>query len=192
MVRPVNRSGSETRAEAVRVAVALFTSQGYEATSLRQIAEELGISKASLYYHFASKEDIVRSGLAARGDEAGELLGWVREQEPAPDLLERAVLRWVDTTSVDKLRGIRFVLANPALLRTLSRDAGGDIRDGLEAVVELLTGPGADQERLLLIRMAFLSINSAVAAAAGTSSTDEEIVAAARQLAMAVLARLDD
>lgn len=176
----------------MRVAVALFTSQGYEATSLRQIAEELGISKASLYYHFASKEDIVRSGLAARGDEAGELLGWVREQEPAPDLLERAVLRWVDTTSVDKLRGIRFVLANPALLRTLSRDAGGDIRDGLEAVVELLTGPGADQERLLLIRMAFLSINSAVAAAAGTSSTDEEIVAAARQLAMAVLARLDD
>jgi AcrR family transcriptional regulator len=33
--------------------------QGYDGTSLRQIAEQLGVTKAALYYHFQSKEDIL-------------------------------------------------------------------------------------------------------------------------------------
>jgi AcrR family transcriptional regulator len=38
------RSGSQTKEHAQRVATALFISQGFEATSLREIAEQLGIS----------------------------------------------------------------------------------------------------------------------------------------------------
>jgi AcrR family transcriptional regulator len=186
------RTGSETKAEAQRIALSLFISKGYEATSLREIAEQLGISKASLYYHFASKEDIVKSGLAARGAEAAELLAWVQTQQPGPELLERTVLRWVETTSVDKLRGIRFVNANPVVLRNISANAGSGIRDGLEAVVDLVAGADASPTRLLLVRMAFLSINSAVSAANGTASTDEEIVAAAKEMALAILGRLRD
>ncbi len=33
--------------------------QGYDKTSLREIAERLGFSKAAIYYHFASKADIL-------------------------------------------------------------------------------------------------------------------------------------
>ena len=43
------------------MALELFAEQGYEKTSLREIAERLGVTKAALYYHFKSKEDIVRS-----------------------------------------------------------------------------------------------------------------------------------
>ena len=43
------------------VALELFTEQGYEATSLREIAERLGVTKAALYYHFKTKDDIVTS-----------------------------------------------------------------------------------------------------------------------------------
>ena len=54
------------RAQAARgphpgVALKLFTEQGYEATSLREIAEALGVTKAALYYHFRTKDDIVTS-----------------------------------------------------------------------------------------------------------------------------------
>ncbi|MGO4695934.1 TetR/AcrR family transcriptional regulator [Paenibacillus sp. 2TAB26] len=186
----VKRTGSETKAEAQRVALELFTAKGFEATSLREIAEQLGISKAALYYHFKSKNDIVNSMMSSRGDEAAELLAWAVSQEPSPDLLERTVLRWVDSTSVDKLRGIRFVNANPNLMRSVVSNPGGQIRDSLGAVAELVAGKDADPTRKLLVRMAFLSINSALMAASGTERTDEEIVAAAREMALALLNRL--
>jgi AcrR family transcriptional regulator len=48
-----------TRERILDIALELFTDQGYERTSLRQIAERLGFSKAAIYYHFASKEDIL-------------------------------------------------------------------------------------------------------------------------------------
>jgi AcrR family transcriptional regulator len=188
MSAPAKRTGSETKAEAQRVALALFTTKGFEATSLREIAEELGISKAALYYHFTSKEDIVKSMIEARVGEVTELLAWARRQEPGPDLMERTVLRWVDSTAVDKLRGIRFSNANPAVVQGFGAKVG--IRDGLAAVAEFLAGKDADPKRQLLLRMALFSLNLAVMAAAGTQRTDEEIVAAAREMALALLKRV--
>ena len=184
------RTGAETKAEAQRVALALFIAQGYEATSLRQIADELGINKASLYYHFKNKEEIVASALDDRGAEADELLRWARDQPRTPDLVERTVLRWVDSLSVEKLRGIRFITANPALMRTVAAGSGTRIRDHLGALADLLGGDGGDPVRLLLIRTALLSINAATAAAAGTTMTDDEIAAAAREISLGILARL--
>lgn len=184
------RSGAETRAEILRVALDLFTTQGYESTSLRQIADELGIQKASLYYHFAGKEEIVRAGFAARGSEAQDLLEWAESQPQAPDLLARCVLRWIDTYSVEKLRGIRFVNANPTVTRAIATDSSAVIRDPLEALVALVGDAARGVDRVL-IRMAFLSINAAAGAAA-VGTPDDEIVAAARRTSVAILAALDE
>ncbi len=49
----------ETRERILDVALELFNEQGYDKTSLREIAERLGVTKAALYYHFRSKEDIL-------------------------------------------------------------------------------------------------------------------------------------
>jgi AcrR family transcriptional regulator len=49
----------DTRERILDVALDLFTEQGYDKTSLREIAERLGFTKAALYYHFASKQDIL-------------------------------------------------------------------------------------------------------------------------------------
>jgi AcrR family transcriptional regulator len=48
-----------TRDRILDVALDLFTTQGFDGTSLRQIAERLDITKAALYYHFESKDDIL-------------------------------------------------------------------------------------------------------------------------------------
>ena len=48
-----------TRERILDVALDLFIQKGYTEASLREIAAELGFSKAALYYHFESKQDIL-------------------------------------------------------------------------------------------------------------------------------------
>jgi AcrR family transcriptional regulator len=49
----------QTRERILDIALELFVEKGYDKTSLREIAERLGFTKAALYYHFHSKEDIL-------------------------------------------------------------------------------------------------------------------------------------
>src|ERR1700744_2302399 len=58
---PMGRRGSApaTRERILEIALDLFSEQGYEKTSLRDIADRLGTTKAALYYHFERKEDIL-------------------------------------------------------------------------------------------------------------------------------------
>jgi AcrR family transcriptional regulator len=48
-----------TRAQILSCAARMFRTQGYAAVSLRNIAKGVGMTTGSLYYHFASKEEIV-------------------------------------------------------------------------------------------------------------------------------------
>ncbi len=48
-----------TKQEILEKALDLFSVQGYEATSISQIAEAVGIRKASMYSHFGSKQEIL-------------------------------------------------------------------------------------------------------------------------------------
>jgi AcrR family transcriptional regulator len=51
--------GASTRERILDVALDLFTDQGFDGTSMREIAERLHISKPAIYHHFASKEEIL-------------------------------------------------------------------------------------------------------------------------------------
>jgi AcrR family transcriptional regulator len=52
---------TDTRQRILDAATELFVERGYEATSLREIAERVGVTKAALYYHFPGKEDLLRA-----------------------------------------------------------------------------------------------------------------------------------
>lgn len=52
-----------TREKILETAAKSFSQKGYNGTSLREIAEELEITKAALYYHFSNKEEIFYSCL---------------------------------------------------------------------------------------------------------------------------------
>jgi len=189
----VGTRGARTREAAQRVALRLFTEQGYEATSLRQIADELGINKASLYYYFDGKEAIVQSLLDQRGNEVEELLAWVGAQPASPQLLVDAVLRWVDSFTAEKLQGIRFLAANPRLLAGVTGDgAEPRVGAGLAQLAEDLGHllPRRSDDTIILLRMALLSINAAVQAAASTGAPDDAVIAAARRAARVLTADL--
>jgi AcrR family transcriptional regulator len=64
LVRGVSAPGeqgehADTRERILDVALDLFVERGYDQTSLREIADRLGVTKAALYYHFPSKGDIL-------------------------------------------------------------------------------------------------------------------------------------
>ncbi len=54
-----DQASAPTRERILDVALDLFTDQGFDGTSMREIAEQLGISKPAIYYHFASKDEIL-------------------------------------------------------------------------------------------------------------------------------------
>jgi AcrR family transcriptional regulator len=81
------RAGEETRERILDVALELFNDQGYDKTSLREIAERLGITKAALYYYFERKEDILLE-LHLRLHEIGrEILEQLGELEDERDIV---------------------------------------------------------------------------------------------------------
>ena len=63
-----------TADELRRVALELFASSGYHATSLQHIAEVAGVSKASVLYHYSSKEVLLEAALSPAIDRLGEIL----------------------------------------------------------------------------------------------------------------------
>lgn len=122
----IGRRGSapQTRERILDIALELFTEQGYDGTSLRDIAERLGTTKAALYYHFARKDDILielHLRLHALGAEA------LSELEALPDDDARAAAwpRMLDTllTKVAEHRQLLLLhQRNQAALAVLAQD----------------------------------------------------------------------
>jgi len=52
-----------TRQQILETATRLFTELGYDATSLQMIADEMGLTKAAVYYHFRAKSDILHAAM---------------------------------------------------------------------------------------------------------------------------------
>lgn len=64
---------TDTRARILNAAELLFTEQGFEATTLRQITGAAGVNLAAVNYHFGSKEELVREVFRRR-------LTWLNQQ----------------------------------------------------------------------------------------------------------------
>jgi AcrR family transcriptional regulator len=52
-----------TRQQILETAQRLFAELGYDATSLQMIADEMGLTKAAVYYHFRAKNDILHAAM---------------------------------------------------------------------------------------------------------------------------------
>ncbi|MGN6218830.1 MAG: TetR/AcrR family transcriptional regulator [Microbacterium sp.] len=98
------------REQVLAVAVELFNEQGYDATSVADLAQRLGLTKSALYHHFDSKEQVLALAL----DEAlGGLEGvldspGVAQADPAERLA--AVLRGAVLVLVDRLPYVTLLL----------------------------------------------------------------------------------
>ncbi|MFJ6483213.1 TetR/AcrR family transcriptional regulator [Streptomyces sp. NPDC091682] len=143
---PQRRRG-DTRQRIQDVALELFAEQGYEKTSLREIAERLEVTKAALYYHFKTKEDIIISIFEDLTRPIDELITWA-EGQPRTLETKREVLRRYSEAMADGAALYRFMQENQATMRELT--IGETVKKRLFTLVELLRtqdGPLTDQVR---------------------------------------------
>jgi len=134
-----------TRERIQEIALELFAEQGYEKTSLREIAERLGVTKAALYYHFRSKEDIVRSFIEDYRAELEKVIAWGASQPRTPGTRAEILARYADIVS-EQLAVIRFMEQNQAAMHSLMSDSGARrkmFRDQFMSLCDLLAPPGA-------------------------------------------------
>jgi AcrR family transcriptional regulator len=182
--QPARRLGNDAKDQIRRAALDLFISRGYEGTSVRDIAAELGITASALYYHFRNKEEIATSLVRTRQDELRALADWVSAQPRTPDLPRRTVLRWIDHVTPDQLQAMRFAQSNQPFMRQYGR--GGPIRDGFDRVIDALAGDDATPAERLRLHMLFDTVAAALRASQYIQVPDEQVLAEARRAAIAL------
>jgi len=162
--RPAGHLGAprtDTRSRVQKVALELFAEQGYEKTSLREIAERLGVTKAALYYHFRSKEDIVHSFTDDYFAEIDALVEWAKDQ-PASDETRRAILDRYVGIVLHGSEVFRFLEQNRAAMQAMEvgKDRLTRFRGRLDALVDLLAGPGAELRDRVRATTAVLAVGA--------------------------------
>jgi AcrR family transcriptional regulator len=149
------RHRSDTRARIQQVALELFAEQGYEKTSLREIAERLDVTKAALYYHFKSKEDIVRSLVEDYFGQLDDLIAWAKTQPRTAQTRGEILGRYVRIVA-DGHDVFRMLHHNQAAVNSLAgaKERGDLFRERMTGLIEVLTEPDADMEERLRAAMA--------------------------------------
>ena len=130
----------DTRQRIQDIALELFAEHGYEKTSLREIAERLDVTKAALYYHFKTKEDILISLFHDLTRPIDELIVWGRSQPHTLETKQEILRRYND--ALEKATPLfLFMQENQATVRDLS--IGEIFKDCMLAMLELIQDPDA-------------------------------------------------
>ncbi|MHB1848640.1 MAG: TetR/AcrR family transcriptional regulator [Acidimicrobiales bacterium] len=190
-------AGDQTRARIVEVALELIADRGFAATSTREIAERLGVTKAALYYHFRTKDDLLS---AIVGPATAELEALIERAVTERAGTERAVTERAGTDASSAARDnlllsyVDLVARHAELIRVLANDPAVKECASLRAVVPLfqrlvplLAGTDEpDTAQRTRVRAALSAIHGALVR--GQPDDDPEILrATAVEVARAVL-----
>lgn len=86
------RPSKRRRQEVIDVAARIFNEKGYEATSIQEIAEEVGILKGSLYYYIDTKEDLLFAVIREAYDAALSVIEQLEQRDgDALEMIEALV-----------------------------------------------------------------------------------------------------
>ena len=114
----------------------LLAEKGFEAMTVDEVAAQVGIAKASLYKHFASKEDLAVAAMVRVMRQAQAFIAALPPQDPALQQL-RAVVRWV--LQLKLAGGMPSLPSQNSSLRA-SLAASHDYMDGLIELSDRLGG----------------------------------------------------
>jgi AcrR family transcriptional regulator len=152
---------ADTKQRILDIAGGLFARQGYTATTIADIARELGTTTAALYYHFPSKGAIL-AGLLDRPIKAYlRLLDAVASGEATPESVLSAI---IDICAESRDLATIFD-RDPAALEVIDEHLPISSRDITAQTLALLAGPDPDRASLIRANAALAVAKSATIAA---------------------------
>jgi AcrR family transcriptional regulator len=86
----------QTKQQILETAQRLFAELGYDATSLQMIADEMGLTKAAVYYHFRAKGDILQAAMGPGIRRVEALLDEAATMRGRRARIEHVVVGFVD------------------------------------------------------------------------------------------------
>jgi TetR/AcrR family transcriptional regulator, cholesterol catabolism regulator len=130
----------EPRQEILRTAARLFQQQGYDATSMNDVAAALKLSKGGLYHHFQSKDEILFHIMSHALDITEErVINVVRKVEGVEERLRTLIRLHIGTVLSEEDREITVMLhENHPLPPALRRKINGRKKDYVHFVENLV------------------------------------------------------
>jgi AcrR family transcriptional regulator len=172
-----------TRTRIQQVAVELFTEHGYEATSLREIAERLGVTKAALYYHYRTKDEIIESLVSDQVALIDQLIEWAEAQPRTVETRREFVRRYSDMlTQHDHHKLMRFFERNQSSMQ--QHKSGGLMRERMSHMLDVLTEPDAPLPDQIRCTLAIFAMHSTWFTVRDPDVTDDQRRVAALEVAL--------
>lgn len=181
----LDRDPRSTRTRIQNVALELFAEQGYDQTSLRELSERLGMTKASLYYYFKSKDDIVQSLVDDLLTAVDEVVDWTRGQEPTAESRRELIERYAKAIRGQGTPLLRFLMENQPALR--AHQCGEALRGRMGVLLDFVVDPHDPLPVQLCGRMAFFALHGAPMIMSDAEATTDEIFDAACAVALSML-----
>jgi AcrR family transcriptional regulator len=155
VARTVGSNAPETRRRILDSAAESFAAHGYSGASMRDIAEGLGITKAALYYHFASKEDLL-DGLV---NPVMQSMADFAQAAQSGELTTKQILREFLDLTINGISALVPLMVDPA-----ARSAIKERYDLMELTrrIEVGLAGSSDPECLLRAQFALGGIRSMV------------------------------
>lgn len=134
-------------------AARMFAEHGYAATVMKDLATELGITRAALYYHYPAKSDILKAIIDA---ETAEFFVAMETVAALPSRAARidATIAALVASGLNQRRRIAFLVADPAVRALPDPQSGPDLFGHIARVIYRTT---PTPEQLYAVNAAFVS-----------------------------------
>ncbi|NKQ56564.1 TetR family transcriptional regulator [Amycolatopsis sp. K13G38] len=151
-----SRGQEGTRARLLATALRLFSEHGVEGTSLQMIADALGVTKAAVYYHFKTKDEITEAVAEPGLRELDQIVTEAAAMRRPGARIDHLLAGFVDV--VVRYRSlVALVSRDPGVMRALTRSWSG--RENFSVrMTEILTGPDGGVSRAVAVHAAIAGI----------------------------------
>ena len=106
MVKVSQEHVDARRQQILTAALHCFAQEGYQKTTMQDVARKAGLSAGSLYNYFESKEAMVEALAQLSADKMGSLIAELRERGPLGEALESLAAGWAETLNAPGGRSV--------------------------------------------------------------------------------------
>jgi AcrR family transcriptional regulator len=144
-------AATDTRQRLIDIAAALFTRHSFAGTSLQMIADEFGVTKAAVYHHFHTREELLTAVVQPLVDQLRSIVETAEAQRTAHARAEHMLTGYADL--VVRNQGLMSVLAgDPGVIDMLRAGGLGQlIERQIKLLADVNPGPGGTVKAAMVL-----------------------------------------